>query len=468
MRFMLQRSAKRSSLGFACLLVSLGAVAQQSMHSHDDTAHEIVSMTSSHAMPDDAMHEMVSMSSMTAQPEQPAPAMGSGTSWQPALTPHPAGWMGQYGAWQWMSHAEANLIANAQGGPRGDREVYLTSMTMLMAHRLLGPGQLTLVGMGSLDPLMGKSGYPLLFQTGETADGAHPLIDRQHPHDLIMALSARYSVPLNDHQQLFGYVGLPGEPALGPSAFMHRFSGQFNPEAPLSHHWQDSTHITFGVVTAGFQYRNWQLEASAFRGREPDQHRYNIETGPLDSNSVRLSWNPSPHWSAQVSRGYLNSPEQLAPDEDVTRTTASVSYQDQLQGSPWQGTLVWGRNAAHGSTSDAWLAEWAWQRPQGIPFARLERVDTHGLLNSSDSHDLDHTHAAMISDQAPVTKLSVGYLKPITRWNNWQVALGGLLSGYQIAAPLKAAYDRPYGGQVWLRFTPVGHNATQHASMVTH
>jgi len=38
--------------------------------------------------------------------------------------------------------------------------------------------------MGSIEPVMGRSGYPLLLQTGETADGTTPLLDRQHPHDV--------------------------------------------------------------------------------------------------------------------------------------------------------------------------------------------------------------------------------------------------------------------------------------------
>src|SRR5687768_2320289 len=132
--------------------------------------------------------------------------------------------------------------------------------------------------MVSLEPAtIGKRGYPLIGQTGETADGKTHLIDRQHPHDLFMELAATYSRNISDTASVFLYVGLPGEPALGPPAFMHRTSGVDNPEAPITHHWLDSTHITFGVVTAGVVVNNWKLEASAFRGREPDQHRFDIE-----------------------------------------------------------------------------------------------------------------------------------------------------------------------------------------------
>ena len=212
--------------------------------------------------------------------------------------------------------------------------------------------------MVSLDPAIGKSGYPLLFQTGETADGRTHLVDRQHPHDLLMELSASYSRKLGADSSVFGYVGLPGEPALGPTAFMHRLSGMDNPEAPLTHHWLDSTHITFGVVTAGYVWRDLKLEASAFNGREPDQYRWNMEVRKFDSASARLSWNPTPEWALQVSHGRLDSPESLEPDMSVKRTTASASYQHAIGGRPMQTTLAWGRNRKEpGVTTDGYLLE---------------------------------------------------------------------------------------------------------------
>src|SRR5205807_2579197 len=231
-----------------------------------------------------------------------------------------------------------------QGGPRGDTKTFSTSMLMVMAQRPAGEGTLGLRAMVSADPLMGKRGYPLLLQTGEAANG-EPLIDRQHPHDLFMELAASYSRPLGERSSVFLYAGLPGEPALGPPAFMHRRSGEDNPEAPITHHWLDSTHVTFGVVTLGYVHGAFKIEGSAFHGREPDQARYNIETGRLDSASMRLSWNPSANWALQVSRGRIHSPEQLEPGVDVVRTTASVAYNRPLAAGNWQTTLAWGRNA---------------------------------------------------------------------------------------------------------------------------
>jgi hypothetical protein len=225
-----------------------------------------------------------------------------------------------------MGHALFNGVYDSQGGPRGGDKTFLAGMVMGMAQHSLGDGSVGFKAMLSPDPFMGKSGYPLLLATGETADGEHPLVDRQHPHDLFMELSASYSHPLGGGFDGYVYAGLPGEPAFGPPAFMHRQAAMDSPEAPITHHWFDSTHITFGVVTAGVSRRNWKVEASAFRGREPDQHRYDIETGRLDSVSTRISWNPALNWALQASWTRINSPEALEPDDDEARASLSALY----------------------------------------------------------------------------------------------------------------------------------------------
>ena len=203
----------------------------------------------------------------------------SGTAWQPDTSKH-SGPMIHAGDWMLMAHGNLDLIGSWQGGPRGDDKVFVAGMLMGMAKREFANGNaLQFRAMISPDPLMGKSGYPLLLASGETADGVEHLVDRQHPHDFFMELSASYSVKLAEKASAFVYAGLPGEPAFGPPAFMHRQSISTSPEAPITHHWLDSTHITFGVVTAGLVYDRAKLEVSRFNGREPDQHRWNIETG---------------------------------------------------------------------------------------------------------------------------------------------------------------------------------------------
>jgi len=353
----------------------------------------------------------------------------SGTSWQPESSPH-QGIHATFGEWSTMTHGFANLVYDDQGGPRGGTKSFVTSMLMVMGNRAVGEaGTLGLRAMLSADPAWGKGGYPLLLQTGETADGQTPLIDRQHPHDLFMELAASYSHRLSQNSSAFAYFGLPGEPALGPPAFMHRFSGEDNPEAPITHHWLDSTHITFGVVTLGYVLGNWKLEGSVFRGREPDENRYDIETGKLDSASVRLSWNPTKDWALQVSHGHIASPEQLHPDDDVDRTTASAIYHRDFGSTKWQTTFAWGRNSpSHGDATDAWLLESAISfRNTHTIFGRAESADKNELFVGS--------HEAF-----RVAKLTGGYIHDLSVQRHLKLGVGGLVSKYSMPAELDSAY----------------------------
>jgi len=221
---------------------------------------------------------------------------------------------------------------------------------MVMAQRQVGQrGLLNLSLMMSLDALTEtRGGYPLLFQTGESYKG-QPLIDKQHPHDLFSGLSVAYTYAFSKDIDLTAYLGYPGEPTIGPTAFMHRISAMPNPDAPLSHHWTDATHITYGVASLGLRYKQFKLEGSNFTGREPDQYRYDFDKPRADSWAARLNWNPTSQLALQVSRAFIKSPEDLHPDENVTRTTASV-----LHSRTWgerhyiASSLVWGLNQPTG------------------------------------------------------------------------------------------------------------------------
>jgi hypothetical protein len=306
----------------------------------------------------------------------------SGTAWQPASTPM-QGLMWGSGGWSGMVHGYADLVYDQQSGPRGADKLFSESMAMVMAQHAAGPGTLTLRAMVSLDPLMGAAGYPLLLQTGETADGITPLVDRQHPHNLFMEMAASYAVPLDEKTSAFVYLGYPGEPALGPVTFMHRLSGMDNPAAPIAHHWLDSTHITYGVATGGLVHGPWKIEASAFNGREPDQHRWGYQPLHLDSWSARASFNPSANWSFQISYGHLRSPEQLAPETRQQRLTASATYDRPLPGGNWQTTLAWGQNRdTPGHVLQAGLIESALALGPNTLFARAETVQKDDLLPS--------------------------------------------------------------------------------------
>jgi hypothetical protein len=369
---------------------------------------------------------------------------GSGTSWQPAATPM-HGIMWSAGGWTGMAHGYADLVYDQQNGPRGASKTFSESMVMLAAQHPEGPGVLTLRTMLSLDPAMGPSGYPLILQTGETANGATPLVDRQHPHNLFMEMAGLYSLPVGARSSAFLYVADPGEPALGPETFMHRASGMDDPAAPITHHWLDSTHITFGVITTGLVHGPWKLEGSVFDGREPDQHRWGYDPLRLDSWSGRITFNPTPNWSFQASYGYLHSPEQLTPNVSQRRTTASAVYDLPFRGGNWQTTLAWGRDRDEpGRTLDGFLLETAATWGRQTIFARAETVTKDDLFFG----------ASPLAGQAfHVSEASLGFVYdlPVAR----HVALGLGVQGAVnlVPATLKTAYgsEDPTGVMPFLR-----------------
>jgi hypothetical protein len=364
---------------------------------------------------------------------------GSGTSWLPDTTPA-GGVHAAYGDWTTMYHGLFNLAYDHQGGPRGGNKTFASGMFMGMAQRPLGEGTIGFRAMLSPDPFMGASGYPLLLGTGETADGRTHLVDRQHPHDLFMELATTYSYNISKNSSAFLYAGLPGEPALGPPAFMHRTSGMDIPEAPITHHWLDSTHITFGVITAGIVLDTVKLEASTFKGREPDQYRYDIEAPKLDSFSGRLSWNPTRELSMQVSWGRINSPEALEPARNEERFTMSATYTQPFgKDNVWSTTAAWGRKMQKpGDTLDGFILETAaiFQKTYTL-FARAERVQNNEL---AEDHAI-HT----------VNKVSVGGIYEFVRTDKAKFGVGGLVSFYGLPGALSSEYGHPISSMIFAR-----------------
>src|SRR3569832_2187808 len=279
----------------------------------------------------------------------PPTRLGSGTSWQPQAAPH-YGWHFVRGSWSLMIHGVAYAEYDRQLGARGDDQFGSINWGMLMAMHSLWGGMRHLHGMRSAEPAtIGSEGYPLLLQSGESYRGS-PLHDRQHPHDLFMETAAIYEHPVADNLALSLYVAPVGEPAIGPVAFPHRPSAASDPLAPLGHHWQDATHITFGVLTLGMFSRTWKEEGSIFNGREPDEHRTDIEVRKLDSYAARIFYNPDAHWSYSVSTAYLASPEVLHPEESLHRYGASI-MNTRLLGArgEWNSSLIYGANAVSGA-----------------------------------------------------------------------------------------------------------------------
>jgi hypothetical protein len=336
-----------------------------------------------------------------------------------------------------------------ESGARGDEQFGAPNWLMLMASRnVVKRGNLMLRGMFSLDRITeGGNGYPLLFQTGETWEGA-PLIDRQHPHDLFSELAVTYSHSTGKDQAALIYLGYPGEPALGPPAFMHRPSAMSLPDAPISHHWQDATHITFGVATIGYVWKSIRIDASIFTGREPDENRFDFDRPRFDSYSGRLSINPSPELAFQVSHGFLKSPEAHEPELDINRTSASILHQQMTgDGKYWMSSLVWGANAPTSmDLQNSFLVESEYQFGGGSVFGRVEFVQKPAEeLGIEDPGE----HVSWVNH------FVIGATKGIVTFSGLELLAGGHFSFYHVEDELQPYYgSQPLSFGLFVQLRP--------------
>jgi hypothetical protein len=378
-----------------------------------------------------------------------ARAMGSGTALVPGASPMRM-WSLTTENCLWMFHGNVVGGYNYQGGPRGALAWAAENWGMVMGTRQVGPGLLDLHLMSSLEAFtLPPGGTPELFQTGETYQ-FNPLVDKQHPHDLIMELAARYTYRLDDATDLFLYGGPAGEPALGPSAFMHRPSAADNAWAPLAHHYQDSTHISYGVATVGARRGQFQVEASAFNGREPDENRLNLDLGPLDSLSGRLSWIPDPHWVFQVSHGHLVDPERLHPG-NIDRTTASIASVQGTPWGPWSTQLTWGQGIEQHPTLGAFP-----HQSYGLE-SQLDAWDTWHLYGRYETLDRDGLPPGppLNHDMHRIEALTLGLCKDLGVSTRFNLGLGADATLYGKDQVLDAVYGyNPFSFRVYLRLQP--------------
>jgi hypothetical protein len=382
--------------------------------------------------------------------------MGSGTSWIPAAVPLPSR-NTTVGAWDLMFQGIAFAQFDKQGGPRGSEQFGSINWGMLMASHALGDGQLQLRTMLSLDAIgITGFGYPLLLQTGEAYQG-QSLHDRQHPHDLFMELSALYQRRVASGVALSLYAAPAGEPALGPVAFVMRPSAMDTPSAPIGHHWQDATHVTFGVLTAGLFMKEWKLEGSWFNGREPDDQRWNFDPIRLDSWSGRLTFAPGDHWSASASYGFLKSPEALTPDVSLHRVTASLMYGGKLSADGQLATtFLWGANmhSDHPGLSHSGLIESdAVLDRSNTVFGRIELVQ-----KTADEFVLDGPSFNFAPTQTfNVGAVSLGYIREILPMKSATLGLGAMGTVNLVPHELQTVYGSrtPLGLFVFLRVRPV-------------
>lgn len=353
-----------------------------------------------------------------------------------------------------MAHGALFADYNHQGGPRGVGKAESVNWGMLMEQHQLGKGTLLFRQMFSAESLTSPHpGFPELFQTGETYHGS-PLVDHQHPHNVFAELAALYTLPLSNKVSWEIYGGPSAEPALGPVMFLHRASAAELPLAPLAHHLQDSTHTSFGVVTTGFTIDRLRLEASAFHGREPNEERWSIQLGALDSWSGRAWIAPAKNWAAQYSIGRLERPEALETGSQW-RQTASIEYSRPFSTGNWASTLIWGR--VHKLETDTNLNSYLLESTlnflqRDYAFTRLELVDKDELFPQ-----------ALLHPAYRIGAYTFGGVRDLVQDRTWQLGLGADVTFYSKPGVLNAAYGtNPVSFQIFIRMRP-GKSEGQHA-----
>jgi len=367
----------------------------------------------------------------------------SGTSWIPDSSPMFMKMLPSLGGFETSLMGSITFNYSNTSGPRGDNRTYSNSMIMLMGRKDQGRGTLGYSLMASLDPVFnGEYGYPDLFQTGETAYG-NKLTDYQHPHDLVSEAAVTYSHPIGNKARVFVYAAPVGEPALGGPTFMHRPSGMEIPEAPIGHHWFDSTHISWGVLTGGLNTDRWQIEGSWFNGHEPDENRYSPDPIGLNSASARLTFNPSKNWSLNASYGYLNSPESTEPGVGQHRVTAAAIWSQPLgERDNFSATAAWGQNVVEGQRSNSFLLEGTLLKGATSLFARWENVDKNELVG-------------VPAGTYNVNKFLLGGVQNLTSKAGFDLGLGGYVGFYHFPGALEPYYGKsPLTLGVFVRVRP--------------
>lgn len=390
----------------------------------------------------------------------------SGTSWIPDAVSEPMRHFAA-GKWDLMLHGAAFAQYDNQGGPRGDAQFGVVNWAMLMATHDLAGGKLQLRSMLSLDRLgVGASGYPELLQTGESLHGL-PLHDRQHPHDFFMEVAALYQREITKSVGLELYLAPSGEPALGPPANMHRPSAMDNPMVPIGHHWQDASHVSFGVATAGIFTEKWKIEGSLFNGRDPDENRWDFDFNPLDSYSGRIAFNPDSAWSISASYGFVRSPEALDAGHSMHRMVLVVQNGGAVgTDGQWATTLLWGANAHSdqpGLSNSALAETEVILDRRNTLFARAEFVqkpaDDLGLTDGPTGFAAGRSF--------DVGAFTLGYVREVHQGNAVSIGVGALGTLNVVSSALEPAYGSrtPLGAVLFLRLRAVDSRAGGMAGM---
>jgi hypothetical protein len=451
---------KSIKLATLLTIVLLQSALLQAQHNHTD--HRADTTRQKNTGDQHNHHAMVQSADSVQRPPMtnsfsrnlPMNRNGSGTGWLPDAAPM-YGYMVHSKKWMYMFHGNIVLRYNqqdvAEKGTRGDTKLDAPNWFMTMGQRAIGKkGLFHFNTMFSLDALFGGDGYPMLFQTGESYKG-RPLVDRQHPHDFFSELSVAYTQSFTKDFDAFVYFGFPGEPALGPVAFMHRPSSQNIPNATLGHHWSDATHITFGVGTVGFRYKIFKLDGSLFTGREPNEFRYDFDKPRFDSYAYRLTVNPTKSISLQASRGFIKSPEALHAEENVQRTTASINHALPLRGENkfLTSAFVWGHNnSGDHHKENSFTVESNLQLDRLALYGRYESVEKTArelVLEDNFDHDIKFN----------LNAITVGLNYSVLRQAKTNFSLGVQGTFYSTPLSLQPIYGKnPVSAEVYLRVSP--------------
>ncbi len=365
--------------------------------------------------------------------------------------------------WSKFFHGYAFLTTNRQGGRLSSRGFESANHFMTGASRPLRGGTLSFLGTFTIEPAtVPPEGSGELFQRGETY-GGKLLVDRQHPHDLFVELAARWERSLSKHTGLLLYAAPRGEPAVGPTAYPHRSSASENPTAPLAHHNQDSTHISADVVTVGIRAFKATLEGSAFHGREPDENRWDLEQGSIDSYAGRLTVRPGGGLTMQLSAARRKDPEAIE-EGDQTRQTGSIEYMKTTTGGFLAASLILGRNLLPGDQiewGNGLEATWKF-RERNFLYGRIESVDRdrYELVNKT------QRPANVPPARTTVQAGTIGYVRDLPRLQETECGAGAGVTVYRFDQALTPTYGGgPVSLQVFLRVRFGAHGGAGHAGM---
>jgi hypothetical protein len=346
-------------------------------------------------------------------------------------------------AWTWSFDAIAFLDANMQRRDVQDvSRLESQNWISIDATHAAAGGTLTLFTILSAEALTtGEFGSPQLFQIGGPFL-QNPIGDYASPRDLFSGLGGSFSRRVASLEARVD-AAIVGAPALGPPGYENRPTASLNPQLPLSHARIDSTDAASSVVSAGVSALGFGLEAAAFRGRELDEHRYDLEVGALDSWAVRGSYRGG-GWTAQVSGGHLHRLHSWAPF-DTTRTTASVSFEPPSR--VVSVLAAWGHDRDRFGALDSYMLDTAIHvSARDHLYVRGERVRDDFL--DAGFHLLNSNEVVQLGT---VGAFTAGYVRDVGHG----LGVGGDVNLYSVPYAFTSAYQSPYAIHLFLRLHAV-------------